>query len=451
MADRIAEYDAIIAHHFEQAYRYRQEIGDLDDHTADLGRTAGQWLARAGQAASQRRDVAAAAALLSRAMELLDREDPLWVTSLIEYGDALGAQGDYSKAGILLDDALDMAVRMDPATARRARLYQLYWRSNVHGVSPALKEDARRLADECIAAGDERLSAESLSFVAGLHQDEGDLRSARLILLEAQGHAASVADPATMSDVLRQLVAVGVRDATNCLEAMDECRRVLDIPGLGLGQRSACLEYLGVLSAMQGDFDGARDSIRRSASVLRDLGIDPDLNRGIPTGLIEQYAGNPLGAEAAYRTAYVAAHRFGDSSQRFLAARLARVLVDLGRDEEALILIEEASSDESLWTTTLWRGAQARIDARRGRRDEAIALAATMLAEAREGGFEGMPNIFAGALEDAAAAMRDAGHPDRARLLLEDAIRRYEAKGNVASARLARRQLAEVSATTAEA
>jgi class 3 adenylate cyclase/tetratricopeptide (TPR) repeat protein len=442
MADRIAAYDAIIANHFEQAYRYRREIGELGTHTEDLGRTAGRWLARAGQAANQRSDVAAAAGLLSRALELLDREDPLRVTALIEYGDAVGAQGDYSKAGVLLDDALQGAVGLDPATARRARLNHLYWRFNVEGSSEALGEDARRLADECVISGDGIMAARSITFVALLHQDEGDLGSARTLLLEALAFAERSADSTTMVDVLTSLIAVGVRDMTPSQEVIAECRRVLDIPALGFGRRASCLDSLAVLLAMRGEFEGARDAIGQAADIDRDLGIDPGFSRGIPRGLIEQYAGDPLGAEAAYRTAYVAAHRMGDSSQRFIAARLARVLVDLGRDAEALALTEEAAGDGRLWARTLWRGARARIYAHRGRTEEAVALAQTMLAEAREGGFEGMPNIFAAALEDAAAAMRDPGHRDEARRLLEDAIGRYEAKGNVASARLARRELA---------
>ncbi len=451
MADRIAEYDAIIANHLDQAYRYRQAIGPLDAHTEDVGRLAGRWLARAGQAANQRGDVVAAARLLSRAMELLDRDDPLWLATLIEYGDAVGAQGDYSRARLLLDDAVEMAARQDPAMARKARLYRLYQQSNLQGDTEELKAEARRLVEDSVGAGDDKLAALSLQALAGTLQNEGDVAEARTLLLKAQSHAERSGERETQIVTLIRLVGLGVRDATPCLEVLKDCRRILDTPGLGLGDRVDNLEHLAVLSAMRGEFDLARRSIAQAASIDRDLGIVLSFGRWVGTGLVESFAGNPLGAEDAFRRAHDRAQEAGHSIAPFIAARLARVLVDLERDEEALVLTEESeASDAGLWTTTLWRGARARIYARRGRSDEAVGLARTMLAEASAGGFEGMPNIFAGALEDAAAVMRDAGLHDEARGLLEDAIRRYEAKGNVASARLTRRQLAALTETPAD-
>ena len=63
--------------------------------------------------------------------------------------------------------------------------------------------------------------------------------------------------------------------------------------------------------------------------------------------------------------------------------------------------------------------------------------------------FEALPNIFGGALEDVASVMRHAGRRTQARELLEDAIRRYEAKGNIVAAGRARKELAEIEAVSA--
>ena len=70
-ADRLAEYEEIIAYHLEQAYRYRTELGPPDEAARALAERAGTLLADAGERADQRNDVSAAVELLSRAVELL--------------------------------------------------------------------------------------------------------------------------------------------------------------------------------------------------------------------------------------------------------------------------------------------------------------------------------------------------------------------------------------------
>jgi class 3 adenylate cyclase/tetratricopeptide (TPR) repeat protein len=451
MADRITEYDAIIGHHFDQAYRYLTELGQAGIHTRAVGHLAGQWLTRAGQAANWRSDAAAAARLLSRAIDLLDRDDPVWVSALMEYGDVLSALGDYSRAGALLKDAVAISTSRDPATARKARLYHLYWRSQTLGLSADTIKEAERLADECVAAGDDWLSAQAVSYLAvNVYQSLGRVADARAMLLEARRHAERSGDRDLIANCVADIVGLGVRDGTPCLEVLDECRNLLGTSGVGLGARATALEYLGVLPAMRAEFDDARVAIREAQRIDEELGaLRVARSRGLAAGLIEQLAGNHPGAEAAFRDAYLSASEIGDALALFVAARLARPLHELGRDEEALKLIEENPGEDSLWTKILQDGVKARILAGRGQTTEAVELADTMLGEAREGGFEALPNIFAGALEDVAAVMRHAGRRTQARELLEDAIRRYEAKGNIAAAGRARKELAEIEATSA--
>ena len=452
MADRITEYDAIIGHHFDQAYSYLTELGQAGIHTRAVGRLAGQWLTRAGQAASARTDVAAAARLLSRAIDLLDRDDPAWATALMEYGDVLGKLGDYSRAGALLNDAIAISTSRDPAAARQARLYRLISRSQSLGLSADLIEEAEHLAAECVAAGDDRLSAQAVDYLAvNVYQSLGRVADARVRLLEARRYAERSGDPDLIANCLADIVGLGVRDGTPCLEVLDDCRALLGTSGLGLGARAAALEYLGVLSAMRGEFDDARAAVHEAQRIDDELGAPRFAQSlGMALGLIEQLAGNPTGAEAAFRDAYLSAREFGDWSAPFMAARLARPLHELGQDEESLKLTEEnRGAEDNLWTRILRQGVRARILAGRGQTTEAVELAETMLREAREGGFEALPNMFAGALEDVAAVMHHAGRRTQARELLEDAIRRYEAKGNIVAAGRARKELAEIEAVSA--
>src|SRR5207237_4408962 len=63
---RATEFEEILGYHFEQAYRYRAELGLAD---GNLAARAGRLLASAGRRALGRSDMAAAEGLLTRAAE----------------------------------------------------------------------------------------------------------------------------------------------------------------------------------------------------------------------------------------------------------------------------------------------------------------------------------------------------------------------------------------------
>src|SRR4029077_9359376 len=56
----LVEQDEIVAYHLEQAYRYRAELGPVDDDAAALAVRAADLLASAGRAARLRGDMRAA-------------------------------------------------------------------------------------------------------------------------------------------------------------------------------------------------------------------------------------------------------------------------------------------------------------------------------------------------------------------------------------------------------
>ena len=74
---RIAEHEEVIGYHLEQAYRYRTELGTLDDEARALGRRAAERLGVAGRRALLTRgDAPAAVNLLERARALVADDDP---------------------------------------------------------------------------------------------------------------------------------------------------------------------------------------------------------------------------------------------------------------------------------------------------------------------------------------------------------------------------------------
>jgi predicted ATPase len=70
------ELDEILGYHLEQSYRYRAELGPIDDEARALGERAARRFAGAGRRAARRGDVRAASGLLRRASDLLPAGHP---------------------------------------------------------------------------------------------------------------------------------------------------------------------------------------------------------------------------------------------------------------------------------------------------------------------------------------------------------------------------------------
>src|SRR5439155_12729881 len=68
---RSVEFEAIVGYHFESAYRYRSELGFVDDPARRLAQRAADRLASAGRRAARAREDATAVNFLSRASALL--------------------------------------------------------------------------------------------------------------------------------------------------------------------------------------------------------------------------------------------------------------------------------------------------------------------------------------------------------------------------------------------
>ncbi|MGQ0670118.1 MAG: ATP-binding protein, partial [Actinomycetota bacterium] len=82
------EFEEIVGYHLEQAYRYRSELGPVDDRDRALGARAAARLAAAGGRAHGRGDISATVKLLSRATEVLPG-DPGRLELLPDLGAAL--------------------------------------------------------------------------------------------------------------------------------------------------------------------------------------------------------------------------------------------------------------------------------------------------------------------------------------------------------------------------
>jgi DNA-binding SARP family transcriptional activator len=162
LESRAGPDEEIVGYHLEQAYRYRVELGPVDDDAARVAARAGLMLAAAGQQAVHRGDPAAAAKLLERAATLVPLNRLERLDTLLALGSVLTPIGKPDQAQAVLDEAIN-AARMvgDRGREWRARLERSFWRAHV---DPALSsEDLLREAQQAIVAlkqvGDEQAVA----------------------------------------------------------------------------------------------------------------------------------------------------------------------------------------------------------------------------------------------------------------------------------------------------
>ena len=122
---------------------------------------------------------------------------------------------------------------------------------------------------------------------------------------------------------------------------------------------------------------------------------------------------------------------------------LAQALYALDRLEEADAWAGRAAElgQSDAWAQMLWRQVRAKVLARRGEHAQAERLAREAVAIGDETDMlDGQGDAYA----DLAEVLLLAGKPDEAAAALEQALERYERKGNLVSAKRAQTRLAEL-------
>jgi tetratricopeptide (TPR) repeat protein len=159
--------------------------------------------------------------------------------------------------------------------------------------------------------------------------------------------------------------------------------------------------------------------------------------------LFEELAGDPLAAAAAGEACCAILEERGDRGLLSTTApRLARVLCQLGRLDDAEDWANKGrqlGDEDDAWTQMVWRQAEALITARRGQRDEAIQLAREALAIALG---TDVLDYQGDAYFDLAEVLTLMDNPSGAAEAYEQALERYERKGNILSAKRTRERRA---------
>ncbi len=151
VGDRGIEYEEVVGYHLEQAYRYRAELGTVDEATRALARDAAERLGSAGRRAFGRSDAPAAVNLISRAVALLPADDPLRV-DLVPNVRAVQGMTDLAWADRVLTEAVEAAATTGNRRSGCERTRPAWLPAPFHRA----RDDAER-ADRGGRTGDRRL------------------------------------------------------------------------------------------------------------------------------------------------------------------------------------------------------------------------------------------------------------------------------------------------------
>jgi class 3 adenylate cyclase/tetratricopeptide (TPR) repeat protein len=428
--DELVERDEILGYHLEQAYRYRAELGPVDDRGRRLGERAAARLAAGSRGARLRGDHAAAATLLTRAAELLPEGTPARIELDLERSGALFEAGQLKGLEALVSGCARAAAELaDERLIARARLEELI-------VSTHLRPDAEldpAAYDQPIAVlerlGDDVGLAQGLAYRGRVDFYRG--HSVRALAdyeraVEIAGRHGLRRDEREWKQWQAAAHYWGstplteVRRFTDALTAED-ARSGVAMSGLLMD---------AAILALTGQFDAARTLVAEGVPVARELGVVSAGMIGMAGGHVELLAGAPDAAVELLRESWDRYGEIGETGFRStVGTLLARALFQAGRTEEAEQVLDETESfvqAEDFDPQARLRSVRALILAARGQRDEAERLAREAVAIAEPTDYLEMK---ADALVALATVLESEHKVEEARDARTRALAFYEQKG----------------------
>jgi len=437
------EFDEILGYHLEQAYRYREELGNIDERARALATRAADHLEAAGRRALNRSDLAAAQALLTRTAELLRAKDRRRLTLLLDLGWALMELGEFARATAVTQEVKEAArAAGDRALELRAELIE-GWRWDVS----VAWEDRAAVAQRAIPFFEEHRDDMGLFFahrmLAAMHWTHGRSAASAAELQRVIELARRTGAPHE-AFLLHWLGGIHMWGTTPAAEGVRRCDELLaEASGLRLAEGSI-LTARAVLAAMLGRPDEARASAARARPLLEDLGGVLSITCvGSRLGLMEEILGDHERALETMRDPLLALDRLGEKSFfSTLAGQFARILALTGRLDEAEEFAQkgrEASPPDDWASQISWREALALVAAQRADPAEGERLARDAVALTE--GVDYLPQM-ADAWSDLGFVFRLSGREEEAAAALRQALSLREAKGDVIRAARVREELA---------
>jgi tetratricopeptide (TPR) repeat protein len=411
----------------EQAVRYREQLGPLDDDGVALAQRAAEILGAAGRRAFARDDAPAAVNLLDRAVALATDEQPARLDLSRELGLALWSLGEVARAEALLNGIVAAAsAGGDKREEWSALVEQSAMRSMV---DPAQSTDALEIALQAIDVftelGDEHGLARSWRALGVVHRHRGHLGASEQACERALEHAVRAGDRREESRSADQLCTALLYGPAEATSALGRCQGMLMRAGGNPLFEANVLASIAGLHGMLGEFDEARNAARRAETIYVDLGLRLAL-AGLTQilGQVELLAGDAHAAERVARRGYDILHEIGSAGDS--DALLAEALHVQERREEAEALVESAlerTHESDVGPRVLLLGLRAKLS---GRVDDA--RAAVELASATDA-----LNLQGDAFTNLAETLRHVARAEDAAAALATAVKVYERKGNRAA------------------
>ncbi|HEY2373860.1 MAG TPA: adenylate/guanylate cyclase domain-containing protein [Gaiellaceae bacterium] len=443
------EYDEIVGYHYEQAFRYRKELGSVDEHARGLAARAGSRLGDAGRRAHSRGDTPAAANLLERACSLLPAGTHERLVLLPELGRVLTEIGSLDRAEMVLSEAVNAAEKAGERSVRATALLDLaalalYAHPDAERGAQDLAEAAEEAVQVFEASEDHAALAHALDQLAMVHWTNCRYAAMEDVLLRGLAHAELAGDNHEQAWIRSYLARGALLGPMPVEPAIARCRSILEQARGNPFDESVAGVMVGGLEAMRGRFLEAQERFAQSRLGFRELGHTRWL-AALPlwSGPAQLLAGAPDQAEAELGEGYESLQGMGDRGLISpVAAFMAQALYEQGRYDEAgefVDVSEACASRDDLFPHVVWRGVRARILARDGSSDLATTLAHEAVALANK---TDSPNLQGDACLNLAEVLRLRGDDEASFQWIERALGLFEAKGNVVSADAAQSLLA---------
>ena len=445
----LVELDEIVGYHLEHAYRYRAELGSLDDPAMQLGRQAAERLTSAGRGAAARGDTPAAANLLQRAADLLAVDDPRRPGLLVELADVLVPAGNFARSEQLLDEALTTA---RAERDRRTELHAVIARERVLIFTrpEGVLERIPGIVDDAIPIFEDMNDNLGLARAWTLRSEVGwmacHFEDSAVALERALHHIERVGDRRKEVELRGRLAAAWMAGPMPVEDAIRRCEGALQSTKGNSLLETLALPAVAIFEAYRGNFDRARELIGQREEIVGQFGLMLALAASKHVSAqIEMLADDPVSAEQKWREScdiFIAMEERSYLSTR--AAELAeKALYAQGKYDETERFAElgrAAGASDDIETQARWRGALAKVLAYRGegRRAEEVAGEAVAIVETTD------DLVLQGdVLMDMAEVLRLLDRPGETRATLEQALERYERKGNLVMAERTRARLVQ--------
>jgi class 3 adenylate cyclase/tetratricopeptide (TPR) repeat protein len=429
-AGRAGELEEIIGYHYEQAFRYREQLGPLADRGRELAARAAEILGGAGRRAYARDDMPAAVNLLDRAVALLSDQEPAQLELRRELSNALWSVGELARAESLLDGLIEAA---RAAGDHREHWHGLLERSGRLSVThPEAESELLKTAQKAIEIfeplGDDLGLARAWRRISVVHRLRCSFATAseasEIGLLHAR-RAGAVQEEARLVDEICTALLFGPAPVE---EAISRCETLLAESRESRLTSANVSSSVAGLKAMRGEFAEARARLAVARRVYADLGLRFAI-AGLAQieGTVESLAGDDEAAERALREGYDILAAVG--ARAVLAAGLAQALVVQGDFAEArtYVTIAEEASGGDIGPQIIWRSAKARILSSESSHEEAVELATSAVTLAEQTDAVTMIGDAQLALSQ---VLHAAGRKEEARTAAKGALDHYARKGH---------------------